>query len=150
MKVERFLLTALILAGITQSRMATAADPGTKPTASAAADITPTTEAAPQSPWGWMKMPSVTMPKVSFPKMPADPLAPIKNSAHKVGDGAKKAWEGTKEMFTFGGSKSGQPVARTASTQEAPSMWKRMFGAKQEENTGPKTVAEFMKQPRPE
>jgi hypothetical protein len=89
------------------------------------------------------------MPKVSFPKMPADPFAPVKTSARKVSDGAKKAWEGTKEIFTFGNSKE-QPAARTASAKEAPSMWQRMFGGKKEEPEGPRTVAEWMAQKRVE
>ncbi len=110
------------------------------------AATTPTAEAT-ASPWGWLKMPKITMPKIEMPKMPADPLAPIKTSARKVGDGTKRAWEGTKELFTFGGSKTDQPVARTASAAEPPSMWKRMFGA-EEQPREPQSVAEWMNQPR--
>ncbi len=150
MNAIRFLHTAIVLNALGASHVVLAQEASSGPPLTGS-NITPTTEAPAQSPWGWVKMPSVTMPKLSFPKMPADPLAPVKNSAHKVGDGAKKAWEGTKEMLTFGGSKTEQPVAQTASTKEAPSMWQRMFGAKQEEKPqGPKTVAEWMNQPRPE
>ncbi len=152
MKVERLLVSAAVLL-VAVGAEAAAADPSPNtPTKSAvSSDITPT-EAPAQSPWGWLKTPSITMPKLSFPKMPADPLAPVKTSAHKVSDGAKKAWEGTKEMFTFGGSKTADaPAARTANAQEAPSLWQRMFGPKQEEKQpGPKSVAEWMQQPRPE
>jgi hypothetical protein len=152
MKVERLLVSAAVLL-MAAGAEAAAADPSPNtPTKSAvSSDITPT-EAPAQSPWGWLKTPSITMPKLSFPKMPADPLAPVKNSAHKVSDGAKKAWEGTKEMFTFGGSKTADaPAARTANAQDAPSLWQRMFGPKQEEKQpGPKSVAEWMQQPRPE
>jgi hypothetical protein len=114
---------------------------------------TEATEAAEgQSPWGWLKMPKVTMPKVtmpkiSMPKMPADPLAPIKSSAAKVTDGTKKAWEGTKEMFT-GGSKTANTHA-ASKTGEQPSIWKRMFGG-EEEPQPPQTVADFMAQKRVE
>jgi hypothetical protein len=113
--------------------------------------VTPTSVAdaeAPASPWSWIKMPKITMPKIEMPKMPADPLKPIKVSARKVSDGTKKAWEGTKELFTFGG-KAEQPVARTASAAEPPSMWQRMFGGAEEERA-PQSVAEWMNQPRPE
>jgi hypothetical protein len=121
----------------------TAIDPAT-------GEITPT-----QSPWGWIKMPKISMPKIEMPKMPADPLAPVKTSAHKVGEGAKKAWEGTKELFTFGGKPAAdEPTARVASrtttgatSQEQPSMWQRMFGAK-EKPREPQSVAEWMNQPR--
>ncbi|HEX6963016.1 MAG TPA: hypothetical protein VF175_14195 [Lacipirellula sp.] len=118
-------------------------------TTPAPSDITPTEEPA-SSPWGWLKKPSITMPKLSFPKMPADPLAPIKTSARKVGDGARKAWEGTKELFTLGGSKKDAPSARMASAGEAPSVWDRMFGGEEPKNEGPATVGEWMSQPRVE
>ena len=110
-------------------------------------DITPTTEES-QSPWGWLKMPTMTMPKVSWPKMPADPLAPIKTSAKKVSDGGKKAWEGTKEIFR-GGSKAEEPAARVANASEAPSLWDRLTGKEEPQAPeGPATVTEWMKQDR--
>jgi hypothetical protein len=149
MKVASLLLASFGLT-LVCFQPAVGLDSGTTPTKSAAGDITPTTEIPSQSPWGWLKAPNITMPKLSFPKMPADPLSPIKTSAHKVSDGAKKAWEGTKEIFTFGGSTSEQPTVRTASAQEAPSLWERMFGPKAEPKPQPGTVAEFMKQPRVE
>ena len=105
---------------------------------------------AAESPWGWLAMPKITMPKIEMPKMPADPFAPIKSSARKVSDGGKKAWEGTKEIFTLGGSKGDQPAARVASAGEAPSMWQRMFGAKPKEPEGPQTITEWMSQKRVE
>jgi hypothetical protein len=116
-----------------------------------ASDITPTEEPA-ASPWGWLKMPTITMPKISMPKMPADPLAPIKTSARKVGEGSKKAWEGTKELFTFGGSKKDDSATRVASNGESPSMMQRMFGGGEEEKPaeGPATVGEWMSQKRVE
>ncbi|HYO24630.1 MAG TPA: hypothetical protein VEQ85_06730 [Lacipirellulaceae bacterium] len=101
----------------------------------------------PASPWGWLQMPKFTMPKVTMPKLPADPLAPVKASARKVSEGTKRAWEGTKELFTFGGGKKDEPVARVASREE-PSMLQKMFGAEPEQP--PQTVADFMAQPRVE
>jgi hypothetical protein len=108
--------------------------------------------AEPDSAWGWLKMPKITMPKIEMPKMPADPLAPIKTSARKVGDGTKKAWEGTKELFTFGQKKSAatQPTEQLSSNPEQPSVWKRMFGGGEPEPQGPQTVADWMAQERPQ
>jgi hypothetical protein len=151
MKVATLLLfgaavTALMLCGPQDALAQATTAPGV-----GASDITPTEEPA-SGPWGWLKMPSITMPKVAFPKMPADPLAPIKSSARKVSDGTKRAWEGTKEMFTFGGSKKEEPAARVATAGESPSMFQRMFGGGSEEKPaqGPATVGEWMAQPRVE
>ena len=97
-------------------------------------------------------MPKFTMPKIEMPKMPADALAPVKASARKVSDGTKRAWEGTKELFTFGGKTTAteQPTERLASRPDQPSVWSRMFGGGEPEPEGPQTVADFMAQPRPE
>ncbi len=112
-------------------------------------DVTPTAE---PSAWSWIKMPKFTMPKIEMPKMPADPLAPVKASARKVSDGTKRAWEGTKELFTFGGKGNAteQPTGRLASRPDQQSVWWRMFGGGEPEPEGPQTVADFMAQPRPE
>jgi hypothetical protein len=113
--------------------------------------VTPT-----PSPWSWIKMPKITMPKIEMPKiempkMPADPLAPVKSSARKVSDGTKKAWEGTKELFTFGGNKTAdQPTDRVASRTDQPSLWSRMFGGADEQQREPQTITDWMAQPRPE
>ncbi len=148
MKVAR-LLTLLTMVALGASIAIDAAAAQTAgATAPGPSDITPTEE---PSAWGWLKKPSISMPKISFPKMPSDPLAPIKSSARKVSDGTKRAWEGTKEIFTFGGSKKEQPQARVASAGEAPSVWQRMFGgAEEKKNEGPATVGEWMNQPRVE
>jgi hypothetical protein len=138
-----FVAAAVVVGGGTASAQAPAGQGYPSTGAPAPSDdITPTE----QSPWGWIKMPKIHMPKIEMPKMPADPLAPIKTSARKVSDGTKKAWEGTKEIFR-GGSKDSQ--TRVATQGEAPSMWQRMFGPKEEpQPEGPKTVAEWMAQPR--
>ena len=150
MKVERLLLLAAAVAVAALSAPHAALAQSMGATSAGASDITPTEEPT-SSPWGWLKMPTITMPKIAMPKMPADPLAPIKSSARKVGDGTKKAWEGTKEMFTFGGGKTPPAQeARVASNAEAPSMMQRMFGGGTEDKPaeGPATVGEWMAQPR--
>jgi hypothetical protein len=144
MNVVRLLLCIAVAAAVSASPVCVAQAPaaGQQP----GSDITPTPEQS-QSPWGWLKMPTITMPKITMPKMPADPLAPIKSSAKKVSDGGKKAWEGTKEIFR--GGKAEEPTARVANASEAPSLWDRMTGnAKEPEPQGPATVTEWMKQPR--
>lgn len=142
MNVARLLLWIGVAAALSASPLNAAADPAGQQQAS---DITPTPDDE-QNPWGWLKMPAVTMPKVSWPKMPADPLAPIKTSAKKVSDGGKKAWEGTKEIFR--GGKSDEPAARVASAKE-PSLWDRLTGKEEPKvPEGPATVTEWMKQPR--
>ncbi|MBX3424103.1 MAG: hypothetical protein KF688_00360 [Pirellulales bacterium] len=84
------------------------------------------------NPFAWMvpnvTMPKITMPKLEMPKMPADPLAPVKSSAQKVKDGARKAWEGTKEIFTFGQGREERIASREA----------------------PQTMSEWMSQKRPD
>jgi len=160
MEVARLLISRFFLAAIAAwalgGQWASAQTAGT----ATASDITPTEDekpAANTSPLGWVKMPTVTMPKltmpkITMPKMPADPMAPFRTSAKKVGDGAKKAWEGTKELFTFGGGKEAErPAARVASNGEAPSAMQRLFGggAKEEPvDEGPRTIGEWMSQPR--
>jgi hypothetical protein len=127
---------AMLIMGSAQARTP---GPATEATAGAAEQA---------SPWGWLKMPKLTMPKVEMPKMPADPLAPLKNSARKIGDGFRKAGEGTKELFA-GGSKNDPNSPRTP--DDSPSLWQRMFGPKEEERvTSKNPMAEFMAQKRPE
>lgn len=136
-------LLALSAVVIASANIASADEsPATPPTETA-------TAAADQSPWGWVKMPKITMPKIEMPKMPADPLAPIKNSAKKVGEGASKAWEGTKEIFTLGGAKTAAAESPKTPEDKGPSLWQKMFGgAEKKEPEGPQTVAEFMAQKR--
>jgi hypothetical protein len=146
MNVARVLLSVSILFVATSAHVAGAESAADDAVASAPAEPTTPTP----SPWGWLAMPKVTMPKISMPKMPADPLAPVKTSAKKVSDGTKKAWEGTKEIFTFGGSKPTEDAGATTPTpDDKPSIWKRMFGGEEKkEPEGPRTVAEFMAQKR--
>jgi hypothetical protein len=144
MKAARCLWTVGLICAAFAPRLAVGQS---APVGSTAMPITPTeTTTAPASPWSWIKLPKITMPKIEMPK---DPLAPVKVSARKVKDGTKKAWEGTKELFTFGSPAGEGPTARVASRQEPPSIWSRMFG-RSEEQQPPQTVADFMAQPRPE
>jgi hypothetical protein len=83
------------------------------------------------------------MPKISMPDMSVI-TTPVKAGYGKVADGTKKAWEGTKEIFTFGKDSS----ASTSQSQPKESMWKRMFSSEPDKNDGPQTVGEWMSQPR--
>jgi hypothetical protein len=141
-----FFALSLTAFAISAASRADAANPtsAAEGAAAAAEETTPT----PNSPWGWLQMPKVTMPKITMPKMPADAFAPVKASAKKVGDGTKKAWEGTKEIFTLGG-KAEKPAAGAPAAAPKEPFWKRMFGGEEKkEPEGPQTVAEWMSQPR--
>jgi hypothetical protein len=74
----------------------------------------------------------------------------MKNGAHKVADGTKSAYHKTVAALTPA-SKS-KPVAanppQVARRETQPSMWKRMFGAKQPELQQPQTVPQWMAQKR--
>jgi hypothetical protein len=159
MEVARLLISRIVLATLAACALSSQWASAQSAATATASDITPTAEEKPAegtSPLGWIKMPTITMPKVTMPKitmpkMPADPLAPFRTSAKKVGDGAKRAWEGTKELLTFGGSKKAdEPAARVASNGESPSAMQRLFGGGKEEpvDEGPRTIAEWMSQDR--
>ena len=113
-----------------------------------------------QTNWYSVPMPKITMPKIEIPRfhMPSfgssgsessvdkpSMFAPLTAGAHKIGVGSKKAWEGTKEMFRFGRGGASQQATQ-ASLRKKPSLWERMFTPKEPE--GPRTVAEWMAQPR--
>ena len=110
------------------------------------------------------------MPQWDMPKMPslwpADKgnssdhsgqtalLAPVASGAQKIKEGTQRAWAGTRQMLTFnrdGKDQQGNSdrVAR-ASSQQKPSMWKRLFTpSESEQNSDPQTITEWMSQPRP-
>ncbi len=101
-----------------------------------------------------ISMPKITMPKISMPKWPTNadgsaisPLAPITAGTSKVSAGTKKAWEGAKEMLSFGSKEEATHSTLSAASSDEPSFWQRMTG-RQPEPEGPQTVAEFMAQPR--
>jgi hypothetical protein len=101
-----------------------------------------------------IKMPKITMPKISMPKWPTNtdgtsvsPMAPISAGASKVSAGSRKAWQGTKEMFSFASREETPRPSIKAKTPAKPSFWQRLT-RKKPEPEGPLTVAEFMAQPR--
>lgn len=96
-----------------------------------------------QASWPSIPLPKITMPKVSMPDMSVV-TTPVKAGYSKVAEGSKKAWEGTKEIFTFGNGNSA-PAARS---QPKESIWKRMFSSEPDKKDGPQTVGEWMAQPR--
>lgn len=99
-----------------------------------------------QTAWPSIPLPKISMPKIWMPDM--SPITgPVKSGFHKVSIGTKKAWEGTKEMFTFGGDESTQAVSRQTA-QQKPGFWSRMFSSKPDPSSGPQTVGEWMAQPR--
>lgn len=114
---------------------------------------------------GWPKvtlptitMPKITMPKLTMPKLPPlwpsqsngqSPalLAPFAAGFSKVSAGTKKAWEGTKELFSVAGGNSATKSSVSQATQPRPSFWERLVGRPQEPQV-PQTVGEFMSQKR--
>ncbi|MEQ8208681.1 MAG: hypothetical protein RH917_02520 [Lacipirellulaceae bacterium] len=151
MPTIRILAVAIILSALAQPAQAQGYPAGQAATPNSAVTPTPETNR-----WGWfpkpkIAMPKVTMPKIEMPKfempkLPKDTFAPVKASAGKVVSGSKKAWEGAKEMLSFG-QKKGATNTRVASRQQ-PSGWGNVFGGKQEPQ-GPRTIGEFMQGERP-
>jgi hypothetical protein len=99
-----------------------------------------------QTAWPSIPLPKISMPKVSMPDMSVI-TKPVKAGFSKVTSGTKKAWEGTKEIFTFGKGNSTEPAGPNNS-QPKQSMWGRMFSSEPEQRDGPQTVGEWMSQPR--
>ena len=146
--------------------------PATTAVTPASAQLPPAPAAAPavaaepeSSGFAWPKltmpkitMPKVTMPKISMPKLsmpkwptnaegqPLSPWAPVSSGVNKISSGTKKAWEGTKELFNFGSSKETQLEPQPDTANQA-SFWQRITND-EPEPTGPRTVAEWMAQPR--
>lgn len=121
------------------------------PPAQATADVqqavgatTAESDAVEQTAWSGMPLPKITMPKITMPNMESF-TGPVKMGFGKVTSGTKKAWEGTKEMLTFGkGAESSNSQARG---QKQPSFWQRLL-VRDSEPQVPQTVGEFMSQPR--
>lgn len=106
------------------------------------------TGAVEQTGWG-IPMPKLTMPKITMPTLTMPSMGavtgPFKSGFNKVSSGTKKAWEGTKEMFSFGKNKTAAPSR--AGGQKQPSFWQRLL-VRESEPQIPQTVGEFMSQPR--
>ncbi|MDZ4658643.1 MAG: hypothetical protein SH868_13790 [Bythopirellula sp.] len=96
-----------------------------------------------QAAWPSIPMPKITMPKISMPDMSAI-TAPVKSGYSKVTAGTKNAWEGTKEMLTFGKGDS----AAQAGSQPKQGFWSKLFPSEPAKPDGPQTVGEWMSQPR--
>ena len=106
-----------------------------------------------ESNWPKLSMPKLSMPDLKVPKlkMPSmsKVLSPVSVGYQKVTSGTKKAWEGTKEMLTFGGTQEKvktAPSRRTASSTRQ-SLWQKLT-TRSQEPVGPQTVGEWMHQPR--
>ena len=95
--------------------------------------------------WPSIPLPKITMPKVTMPTM-STVIGPVKSGYGKVAAGTRKAWEGTKEMLTFGQARESSTSAHRAAKKK-PSFWQRLVGS-EPEPAGPQTVAEWMAQPR--
>ncbi len=98
-----------------------------------------------QTAWPSVPLPKISMPKISMPDMSVI-TGPVKSGYGKVTTGTKKAWEGTKEMFTFG--KGNSTSQTSSSSQPKQGFWGRMFSPEPEEPNVPQTVGEWMSQPR--
>ncbi len=108
--------------------------------------------------WPSISWPKITLPTITLPKLPPlwpsdsngdSPalLSPFAAGYAKVSAGTKKAWEGTKDLFSvFQRKDASTPVMRSASKPKS-SFWQRLTTRKQESRV-PQTVGEFMKQPR--
>lgn len=114
---------------------------------------TPTTIRDPnvrQTGWPSIPLPKITMPHVTMPKVTMPDMSmitkPVKSGFSKITTGTKKAWEGTKEVFTLGGNKSQQTAPPHASQKQG--FWSRLFSPELEKPSGPQTVGEWMAQPR--
>jgi hypothetical protein len=74
------------------------------------------------------------------------PLQAVKQGAHRVGDGTRRAWHKTVDVFTPGDA-SGGTSSRIARRENKPPFWKRMWGS-DEPKEGPRTITEWMAQER--
>lgn len=114
--------------------------------------------------WDWLPKPQITMPEIKMPQITMPKIemptwksggqasdggvfAPVKASAGKISSGAKKAWEGARELFGMARGSTAASAPRVASQQQ-PSTWQRMFGSGAQDQ-GPQTIGEFMSGSRP-
>jgi len=108
-----------------------------------------------QTGWGLempkLAMPKIIMPKLSMPKITMPSMdavtGPFKSGFSKVTSGTKKAWEGTKEMLSFGKNNTATTSRSRSTGQQQPSFWQRLL-VRESEAKIPQTVGEFMSQPR--
>ena len=109
------------------------------------------TGAVEESSWSGVPLPKITLPKITMPKMTMPNMSsvtgPVKSGFSKVSSGTKKAWEGTKEMFSFANKRSSSTSSSRSRGQKKPSFWSRLI-VRETEPRVPQTVGEFMSQPR--
>ncbi len=109
----------------------------------------PSSGAVEQTAWSGIPLPKITMPKLTMPKVTMPNMesvtGPVKSGFGKVTSGTKKAWEGTKEMLSFGKGSSATSARTSGQTQ--PSFWRRLL-VRESKPQVPQTVGEFMSQPR--
>jgi len=121
-------------------------------------DNTELSEGIKQTAWPSIPWPTITMPKITMPKLP--PLWPSDSNSDspallqpffagysKVAAGGKKAWEGTKDLFSVFQSKDASKTATRTASKPKTSFWQRLTTRKTE-SQAPQTVGEFMRQPR--
>jgi len=103
-----------------------------------------------QTGWG-IPMPKLTMPKITMPTITMPSMdtvtGPFKSGFSKVTSGTRKAWEGTKEMLSFGKNNRATTSRNRSRGQQQPSFWQRLL-VRESEPKIPQTVGEFMSQPR--
>jgi len=86
--------------------------------------------------------------KAPAPKTrPSSVTQSMKNGAHSIAEGTKSAYHKTVAALTPGEKTKKKPNPYVAKSDTPPSVWKRMFGAKQPE-TQPPTVQGFLAQKR--
>ncbi|MEM8944514.1 MAG: hypothetical protein AAGD11_04960 [Planctomycetota bacterium] len=138
------------LASSSAAQVFNAPIPQSNPAVQPAVGPAPSTGAVEQTGWG-IPMPKITMPKVTMPKLTMPNMdsvtAPIKSGFGKVSAGSKKAWEGAKEMLTFGDKGANKETVNRATAPKQPSLWQKLTTRKTEPQV-PQTVGEFMSQPR--
>jgi hypothetical protein len=80
------------------------------------------------------------------------PMQSVKKGASSVATGTKSAWNKTVAAVTPGSSAKKAtkpaPAPQVASRATSPSVWKKMFGAKEPEMQQPQTVPQWMAQKR--
>ena len=126
-----------------------AAQPGVGVQQAGGPAATAPTSAVEQTGWSGLPLPKITMPKLTMPTLTMPSMdavtGPFKSGLGKVTSGTKKAWEGTKEMLSFGKNKTASTSRRGG--QQQPSFWQRLL-VRESEPRVPQTVGEFMRQPR--
>lgn len=107
---------------------------------------------------GWKpSLPKLTPPKITPPKitMPDMEMPRPMEWAKKVNQGTRQMVGKTKDVLTAPFQAWSNPPpptnsrpAKSREPQDKPGFWSRMFSAEEEEPEPPRTVADFLRQPR--